>query len=128
MPWPFIFANTDLELGCTNAVFHTIPLDDEGGWVSPPRGPPLGNFIEGQAHPNVFAFLQFSSNRGLSIFCVAKFLSHVFFVFVFRWFRVFHRDGNVYFPIVFSSNSLYILYIFIFIFFFKYFFIVQWGI
>ena len=41
--------------------------------------PPLGNFIEGQAHPNVFAFLQFSSNRGLSIFCVVKFLSHVFF-------------------------------------------------
>ena len=34
---------------------------------------PLGNFIEGQAHPNVFAFLQFSSNRGFSIFCVVKF-------------------------------------------------------
>ena len=31
---------------------------------------PLGNFMEGQAHPNVFAFLQFLSNRGLSIFCV----------------------------------------------------------
>ena len=30
---------------------------------------------------------------------------HVFFVFAFRWFRVFHR-GCVYFPIVFSSNSL----------------------
>ena len=27
--WPFLFANTDLELGRTNAVFHTIPLDDE---------------------------------------------------------------------------------------------------
>ena len=47
---------------------------------------PLGNFVEGQAHPNVFAFLQFSSNLGFSIFCVVKFLSHVFSVFAFRWF------------------------------------------
>ena len=39
---------------------------------------PLGNFLEGQAHPNGFAFLQFSSNQGFSIFCVVKFLSHVF--------------------------------------------------
>ena len=49
-----------------------------------------------------------------------------FFMFTFRWFRVFHRGCYVYFPIVFSSNSLYILYIFIFIYFFIYFFIVQW--
>ena len=41
---------------------------------------PLGNFIEGQAHPNVFAFLQFSLNRGLCIFGFVKFPSHVFFV------------------------------------------------
>ena len=79
--------------------------------------PPPGNFIEGQAHPNVFAFLQFISNRVFSIFCVVKFFSRVFFVFAFRWFRVFHRGCYVYFPIVFSSNSLYILYIFIFIYF-----------
>ena len=41
-------------------------------------------------------------------------VSHVFFVFAFRWFRVFHRSC-VYFPIVFGSNSLNIPYIFIFI-------------
>ena len=40
------------------------------------------------------------------------------FVFAFRWFRVFHWGCYVYFRIVFSSNSLYILYIFIFIYFF----------
>ena len=38
---------------------------------------PLGNFLEGQAHPNVFAFLQFSSNRCL-IFCVEVSFSCVF--------------------------------------------------
>ena len=76
--------------------------------------PPLGNFIEGQAHPNVFAFLQFPLNQGLCILCFAKFPSHLFFVFAFRWFRVFHRGWYVYFPIVFRSNSLYNLYIFIF--------------
>ena len=46
-----------------------------------------------------------------------------FFVFAFWWFRVFHWGCYVYFRIVFSSNSLYILYIFIFI-YFIYFFIV----
>ena len=98
--------------------------DDGGGGMGDTSAwSPLGNFIEGQAHPNVFAFLQFSSNQGLFIFCVVKFLSHVFFVFAFRWFRVFHRGCYVYFPIVFSSNSLYILYIFILIYLFIYFFI-----
>ena len=48
--------------------------------MSPPRGPPLGNFIEGQVHPNVFTFLQFSSKQVYLFFCVVKFLSHVFFV------------------------------------------------
>ena len=33
-----------------------------GGRVSTPRGPPLGNFLEGQAHPNL------SSNQVFSIF------------------------------------------------------------
>ena len=89
-----------------------------GGWVSPPHvPPPLGNFIECQAHPNVFAFLLFSLNRSFSIFCVVKFLFSVFFVFAFRWFRFFHRGCYVHFPIVFSSTSLFILYIFIFIYF-----------
>ena len=89
-----------------------------GGFTS--AWSPLGNFIEGQAHPNVFAFLQFSSNQVLSIFLCRKVFfsfSHVFFVFAFRWFRVFHRGCYVYFPMVLSSNSLYILYIFIFIYF-----------
>ena len=56
---------------------------------------------------------------GFSIFFDVKF----FFVFAFRWFRFFHWGCYVYFRIVFSSNSLYILYIFIFI-YFIYFFIV----
>ena len=79
---------------------------------------PLGNFIEGQAHPNVFAFLQFSSNRGFSIFGV-KFLSHVFFAFASQWFRVFHRGCYVYFPTVSNSNSLYILYIYSYLYIFS---------
>ena len=44
-------------------------------------------------------------------------------MFAFRWLRVFHLDCYVNFRIVFSSNSLHILYIFIFI-YFIYFFIV----
>ena len=75
---------------------------------------PLGNFLEGQAHPNVFCL---SSNQ-VFLFCDVK-----LFVFAFRWFRVFHCGCYVYFRIVFRSNSLYILYIFIFI-YFIYFFIV----
>ena len=71
---------------------------------------PLGNFLEGQAHPNL------SSNQVFLFFWR-------FFVFAFRWLRVFHWGCYVYFRIVFSSNSLYILYIFIFI-YFIYFFIV----
>ena len=63
---------------------------------------------------------------GFIYFFVVKFFSHVFFMFAFRWFRVFHRGCYVYFPIVFSSNSLCILYIFIFIYFIIYFFIAQW--
>ena len=78
---------------------------------------PLGNFLEGQAHPNVFAFC-LSSNQVFLFFCDVN-----FFVFAFRWFRVFHWGCYVYFRIVFSSNSLYILYILIFI-YFIYFFIV----
>ena len=58
-----------------------------------------------------------SSNQ-VFLFFVTK-----FFVFAFRWFRVFHWGCYVYFRIVFISNSLYILYIFIFI-YFIYFFIV----
>ena len=50
-------------------------------------------------------------------------LTWSFFVFAFRLFRVFHWGCYVYFRIVFSSNSLCILYIFIFI-YFIYFFIV----
>ena len=50
-----------------------------GGWVSPPRGPPLGNFLKGQAHPNVFVFC-LSSNQ----------------VFLFLWHEVF----CVCFPVV----------------------------
>ena len=61
---------------------------------------PLGNFLEGQAHPNVFAFLQFSSKRGF-IFCVVKFLSHVFFVFAFLWFIFIF----IYFLYIFSLYS-----------------------
>ena len=49
--------------------------------------------------------------------CSEVTFSCVFFVFAFRCFRVFHRGCYVYFPIVFSSNSFYILYIFIFIYF-----------
>ena len=95
--------------------FEFFKCDKGGGGMGVTSAwSPLGNFIEGQAHPNVFAFLQFSLNQGLCIFCFAEFPSHVFFVFAFRWFRVFHRGCYVYFPIVFRSNSLYILYIFIY--------------
>ena len=72
---------------------------------------PLGNFFK-------IAFC-LSSNK-VFLFFVTK-----FFVFAFRWFRVFHWGCYVYFRIIFSSNSLYILYIFIFI-YFIYFVIVQW--
>ena len=80
----------------------------------------LGNFIKGQAHPNVFAFLQFILNRGLCIFCFVKFPSHVFFCLLPGGSGFFIEV--VMFPIVFRSNSLYILYIFIY--FFIYFFII----
>ena len=70
---------------------------------------PLGNFLEGQAHPNLHR----------TRFCY--FFDVKFFVFAFRWFL--HWGCYVYFRIVFSLNSLYILYIFIFI-YFIYFFIV----
>ena len=61
---------------------------------------PLGNFLEGQAHPNL------SSNQVFLFFLTWSFLC-------FRW----YWGCYVYFRIVFSSNSLYILYIFIFIYF-----------
>ena len=82
----------------------------------PPRGPPLGIFIEGQAHPNVFAFLQFSSNRGLSIFCVVKFLSHVFFCVCFPVVQGFSPRLLCLFSNSFQFFSLYSLYIHIYIF------------
>ena len=103
----------DFHVSCSNLLCMLLmTISRTGGDGCHLRVVPLGNFIEGQAHPNVFAFPQFSSTRGFSIFCVVKFLYHVFFVFAFRWFL--HRGCYVYFPIVFSSNSLYILYIFIF--------------
>ena len=85
---------------------------DGGGMDVTSAWSPLGNFLEGQAHPNL------SSNQVFLFFW-----REVFFVFTFRWFRVFHWGCYVYFRLVFSSNSLYILYIFIFI-YFIYFFIV----
>ena len=87
-----------------------------GGWVSPSRGPPV-QLRRRPSTPKHFCLSAIFIEPGLSIFCVVKFICHVFFVFAFRWFRVFHRGCYVYFPIVFSSNSLYILYIFIFIYF-----------
>ena len=79
----------------------TPPLYWGGGGVGVTSAwSPLGNFLEGQAHPNVFAFLQFSSNQGF-IFCVMKFLSHVFFVFVSRWFIFIF----IYFSYIFSLYS-----------------------
>ena len=70
--------------------------------------------VQLQAHPNVFAFLQFSLNRGLCIFCFVKFPSHVFFCLLSGGSGFFIEV--VMFPIVFKSNSLYILYIFIYFF------------
>ena len=73
--------------------------------------PPPGQLLRRPSTPKPFI------EPGFSIF-----LTWSFFVFAFRWFRVFHWGCYVYFRIVFSSNSLYILYIFIFI-YFIYFFI-----
>ena len=72
---------------------------------------PPGQILRRPSTPKRFCLLPFIE-PGFSIFCDVK-----FFVFAFRWFRVFHWGWYVYFRIVFSSNSLYILYIFIFIYF-----------
>ena len=119
MPWPFLFANTDLELGCTNAIFHTIPLDDEGGWVSPPRGPPPppGQLYRKPSTPKRFCLSAVFIEPGFIYFLCREVSFSCVFCVCFPVVQGFHQDGNVYFPIVFSSNSLYILYIFIFIFF-----------
>ena len=106
---------------------QTHPLGGRGGGDGCHlRVVPPGQLHRRPSTPKCFCLSAVFIEPGLSIFCVVKFLSHVFFVFAFRWFRVFHRGCYVYFPIVFSSNSLYILYIFIFIYFLIYFFIVQW--
>ena len=84
-------------------------IRDEGGKGVTSAWSPLGNFLEGQAHPNLHR----------TRFCY--FFDVKFFVFAFQWFL--HWGCYVYFRIVFSLNSLYILYIFIFI-YFIYFFIV----
>ena len=56
-----------------NALYITTS-EGGGGWESPPRAPPppLGNFIEGQAHPNVLLILCFSHviTYGSRIFCI----------------------------------------------------------
>ena len=77
---------------------------------------PLGNFLEGQAHPNVFAFQQFSSSRGLSLFLCREVSFSCVFCVCFPVVQGFSPRLCL-FSKVFSSNSLYILYIFLFIYF-----------
>ena len=83
---------------------------------------PLGNCIEGQAHPNVFAFLQFLSNRGFSIFCVVKFLSHVFFCVCFPVVQGFSPRLLCLFSNNFSVQILYIFFIYSYLYIFYIFF------
>ena len=124
-----------------NTLIHrlcSIKLWGGGGRVSPPRVPPRQllrrpstptPFIEGGegCHLRVVPpgqLLRRPSTPkpfiepGFSIF-----LTWSFFVFTFRWFRVFHWGCYVYFRIVFSFLYifLYILYIFIFIYFIYFF-------
>ena len=80
-----------------------------GGWCRLRVVPP-GQLLRRPSTPKAFI------EPGFSIF-----LTWSFFVFAFRWFRVFHWGCYVFFRIVFSSNSLYILYIFIFIYFIHFF-------
>ena len=65
---------------------------------------PLGNILEGQAHPNVFAFC-LSSNQIFFLF----FVTWSFFVFAFRWFRVCHWGCYVYFSNSFQFKFFIIL-------------------
>ena len=60
------------------------PYRGGGCWVSPPRGPPLGNFIEGQAHPVI------ETDIFSDVFC--KIFVHsicVFFIIFFSLCRLF---------------------------------------
>ena len=64
------------------AGYLRLPQPTPGGRVGVTSAwSPLGNFLEGQAHPNVFAF----HRTRFFYFCDVK-----LFVFAFRWFRVFH--------------------------------------
>ena len=107
--------------GAQNIVEQTMYFAG-GGAGCHLRVVPPGQLHRRPSTPKRFCLSAVFIEPGLSIFCVMKFLSHVFFVFAFWWFRVFHRGCCIYFPIVFSSNSLYI-HICVF---FIYFFIVQW--
>ena len=87
---------------------YYIIMGEEGCHL---RVVPPGQLLRRPSTPKPFI------EPGFSIFLTC------FFVFAFRWLRVFHWGCYVYFRIVFVWNSLYILYIFIFI-YFIYFFIV----
>ena len=113
---------------CTNG---NILIFTRGLWLTAGNGPQRvfrthferGNVFKGGVVPPGQLLRRPSTPKpfiepGFSIF-----LMWSFFVFAFRRLRVFHWGCYVYFRIVFSSNSWYILYIFIFI-YFIYFFIV----
>ena len=89
---------------------------------------PPGQLYRRPSTPKRFCLSAIFIKPGFFYFlCSEVSFSCVFFVFAFRWFRVFHRGCYVYFPIVFQFKFfIYSLYIHIYI-FFIYVFIVQWG-
>ena len=79
----------DLPIILLNLATIFLYLDDtapviRGGMGVTSAWSPLGNFLEGPSTPKCFCLLPFIE-PGFSIFCDVK-----FFVFAFRWFRVFH--------------------------------------